>query len=437
MKRFKKIFILLLFFLLNICNYAFSQNNYSNAAIQIYNSGVNFHKQHNFDLAEQKYFQVLKIQPNFIEAKNNLALLYYNKAVNNLSSSNYTDSIVYAQKALSYGYKPLECYNIIANCYMQMKDYENLILIGNKLDTLSPNDEFILNYLALAYMNTNQNEKARDIYQKILLINPDDKAAQQNIKYINYCHSQKVLNNSINNLPTVAHAPASLYRLIKPSAGITQGTVDKMKYILDLIWSEPNGQILLQEFLNKKIPIKISQGTVTANAMLQNKKNTLLLYGFIPVFSYDTSSISVNIAFNYISDFFNPNIDSGHRIYDLQVFVHEFGHAFMLCKNSGHRDSIEEELGVSMIGFNSAYKIIIGKGLTKEQTEEYSLNVLQSLLSDEHRNLPVYNGFVSEIQRYGIVMPYPEIYSNLPAMYKKLLCEEKISPVPNFYVYNR
>jgi len=434
--KIKKILFLISISLFINCN-CFAQGNYSTSAIQIFNAGVAYHKQHNFELAEQKYSQALKVQPDFVEAKKNLSVIYYTKAWENLSAHRCSDSIAYAQKALSDGYSKAECYHVMMNCYKENNDYENIILIGNKLKELTPNDAAVLDNLALAYLKTHQDEKARKMYYEVLLINPKDNVAQQNLKYISYVRNEQFLNNSVNNLPVVPHAPVALYRLIKPSGGITKNTVEKTKYILDLIWNEPNGQMLLQQVQDNKIPINITQGAVTANAQQQKKTNTLMLYGFIPIFSYDTASNSVNIAFNYISDFYNPNIDPRRRIYDLQVFIHEFGHAYMFSKTPGHKDAIEEELGVSMLGYNSAYKIITGQYLTREQAIEYSVSVLQSLLSDSHRDLPVHNGFNNEIQYYGIRLPYPEIYSNLPQMYKKLLYEGKVSPVPNFYVYGK
>lgn len=254
---------------------------------------------------------------------------------------------------------------------------------------------------------------------------------------MSYQRSEQVLNQSLNNIPTTSHAPVSVYKLIKPSHGITQNTVEKMKNILDLVYSEPSGRLMLETLAKKRIKININQGAVTANAMRQKQTNTLMLYGFIPIFSYEVSSNSVNVAFNYISDFYNPNIESRRRIYDLQVFIHEFGHAYMSVKYPGHPNSIEEELGVSMIGYNSAYKIITGQYLTKEQAEFYAMSSLESLLSDEHSKLPVYSGFTQQIQSCGIQMPYPETYQNLPQMYKTLLKEDKIRPVSTFFIYGR
>ena len=88
-----------------------------------------------------------------------------------------------------------------------------------------------------------------------------------------------------------------------------------------------------------------------------------------------------------------------------------------------------------MLGYNVAYKIITGEYMTREQTGQYSLDSLQALLLDDHRKLPLYNGFPRFIQGYGISLPYPEVYSHLPMMYKKLLDEGKVAPLPSFYIH--
>lgn len=433
----KKIFYIFLFLFLLFFSekcYAFS---YSSQSISFYNSGVTLQKQGKFDFAEQKYLQALKIQPDFIEAKKNLAIIYHNKALHSYSQDNYTKTVEYAKKAISYGLKREDTYTLLAMGYNYSGDLENAYEVYKKVLSIDPENNDAKQAMAMIDLKMKHYNQAENIYSTILKSNPNDLVSKNNLAYVNSQKNKEILNNSINNLPVVPHAPTALYRLIKPSAGITQNTVSRTKNILDLVWSEPNGKILLQELINKKIPITITQGAITANSVQQKQTNTLKLYGIIPIFSYDTSSLSVNIAFNYISDFYNPNIDAEHRIYDLQVFIHEFGHAFMNCKQPNHSNSIEEELGVSMIGLNSAYKIITGQYLDKMQTEQYSMNVLQSLLSDDHNKLPIYSGFFKNIQNYCINLPYPETYSNLPLMYRKLRADGRIAPVQNFYIYGR
>jgi len=401
-KRLKKILVVLLLFLVQ-CSVCFATNTYSSAAIQLYNSGVAYQRQGKYEIAEQKYNRVLKIQPNFAEAKHNLAVLYQVQAQNSYSNENYSNAIIYTKKALKFKPNDVNSYEIMAQCYSAMQDYNN----------------------------------ANIIYNKILKSNPNDKIAQQNLKYVSYQHSEKVLTESLNNISIGHIAPNALYKLIKPSPGIDANTVEQMKTILDLVWSEPNGQHLLQTLMIAKTPINIGYNNVEANAQKTQKQRTFYAYGFIPVFTYTSNSNSVNISFNYISDFNNPNLEAHNRIYDLQVFIHEFGHAFMNVKKPKGYNSIEEELGVSMIGYNIANKVLTGKYLDRKQTELYSMGCLQSLLGDNHRNLPVYGNFNNFMQGFGVLMPYPEVYSNLPSMYKKLLSEGKVNPVPSFNQYLR
>lgn len=412
------------------------QNEYSHSAIVIYNSGVSLQNQGKYEQAQEKYNQALKMQPDFVEAKKNLGILYYNLAIKKYSNENYTQAIEYSQKSLQFGQRQIDVYEIIARSYSEMNDFANAEVAYGKIIELSPsNNDSAMNSLAQIYLKTKDYEKAYVLYNKILKLNPNDKIAKQNLDYVSYYRDEKNLSLAINNIQSSQSAPKSLHRLIKRSSGISKDTTRKMENILDLIWSEPNGQILLKGLLSKKVHINITQGCLGANATKQQKQNTILLYGFIPIYSYKTSSIAVNIPFNYISDFYNPNLDARQRIYSLQVFVHEFGHAFINIKNPNHSNSIEEELGVSMIGYNCAYKIITGKYLTKDQTESYSNGTLQSLLSDEHRNLPVESGFNNEIKYYGINMPYVNVYSNLAQNYQKLLDEGNIKPVSNFRSY--
>lgn len=107
----------------------------------------------------------------------------------------------------------------------------------------------------------------------------------------------------------------------------------------------------------------------------------------------------------------------------------------MGLKRTNDIDSLEEEFGGDMIGYNVALKIITGQYMNKGQAQIYSLDSLTGGLNDEHRNLPVYSGFNQAVQKNGIVMPYPEVYSNIPLLYKKLLQQNKVPHVPSLDAY--
>lgn len=62
-------------------------------------------------------------------------------------------------------------YSLIGDAYMEQKDYQNASTWYNKASDYKPNKEFTPTYMmkaALAYEKLNQNEKAKEVYQKII-----------------------------------------------------------------------------------------------------------------------------------------------------------------------------------------------------------------------------------------------------------------------------
>lgn len=428
----KKILVLILF-LMSI-NSVFAHN-YSTESINIYNSAVALQKQGKYELAEEKYMLALKIQPNFIEAKKNLSILYYNQSIKYLSQDNFNGSIKYANTAIAYGYNKTECYHVMANVYKESEDYVNLISVCEKLNILTPNDDNVLNYLALAYLKSGQTEKAQNVYKKILLIIPNDRVAKQNLEYINYKKNDEFLSRSLNNIQVAEHAPKKIYKLIKRNRKIPKSYVLSTQRILDLVWSGPDGRKMLLALRQNKIPIRLLTNDKKAETLHNTQVTTTYTYGMVPVNTFTSYSTTVVIPLKHIDEFNNPNLDSRTRIYNLQAFLHEFGHAYMFIIDPNNKNSLQEEMGVSMLGYNIANKIITGEYLTREQTQRYSQDCLISLLGDDHRNLPVFSTFNRKLRLQGIYLPYPEEYIDLPVMYKKLLDEGKVSPAPTFFTY--
>jgi tetratricopeptide (TPR) repeat protein len=431
----KKILILIIF-LLSI-NSAFAQSNYSSSAIQIFNSGVTYHKQHHYEQAEQKYELALKIQPDFAEAKKNLSIVYYTQAKDNLSVHKDITAVAYAQKALDEGYGKVECYHIMANCYKDSGDYNNLILVCDKLNSLTPNDENVLNHLALAYLKTGQIEKSQDVYKKILLMNPKNSAANQNLEYINYKRSDILLTQALNNIQVTEHAPKRIYRMIKRSWRVPKPYVLEAQRIIDLIWSEPTGRKMLLALREEGIPIRIVPNDKKTITMHETQTTTTYAYGKVPLNTMTYYSTTVIIPIKHIDGFNNVDLEPKTRIYHLHAFLHEMGHAYMFTISQNNKDSIEEELGVSMLGYNIANKIVTGEYLTREEIKYYSKGCMIALLKDDHRNLPVFGYFNRKLMMNGVYLPYFEEYADIPIMYKKLLDDGKVSPADTFspYIY--
>lgn len=434
MKSFKKLFITTIFII--IATGAAFAANYSPRAIQAYNIAATYQNQGKYELAEKQYKLVLSLQPDFTEAKNNLGSLYYNLAIEAFNKPDYFNAISYARKSLQSKPNNVEMLSMIGNSYLKLKRNDDAITAYKKVLSLDSNNVDTMHSLAQLYLIEQQYTKAAPLYRKLLNIAPNDTVALQNSKYLTSKMQDNNLDESLNNIKISQKAPIEIYKLIKPSKGVPPEAVEHTKTMLDLIWSDPTGKLLLDNLVKSKISINLTtQGVYDANATQTKKSNTFYLYGCLPIFTWDRQSVAVNIPFMYIENFTNPHISPYQRIYSLHALVHEFCHAYRDIKFPNCNNSIEEELGASMIGLNISYKVVTGEYLTQSQTEAQSMNVLQSLLSDNHRTLPVYSGFNKNMQTKGIILPYPEIYSNLPQMYKCLLSEGKISRVPNFSIY--
>lgn len=395
----KKILIKLLLLIICFCNLhqpcAFAQVqvvNYSNEVIKLYNEGTILCGQGKYELAEQKYNQVLKIQPNLSQAKNNLAMIYQKWALNYCKEKNYDKAILYSKKALQLKPNDINLLIVIAECYTNLRDYNN----------------------------------AYEYYEKILAINPNNEDIKRNFQVVKYYYNEKILNNQLNNIEVAHNSPDSLYALIKPTAGISDNDIEGMKNILDMIWNEPTGQKLLQCLIDNNIPINLTK----------EDKIPCIKKTYANGITSTKCTIEVIIPVKTIVGFNDKNSTTYLRIYNLTAFVHEFGHAFISVKkpNDGV-GSMEEELGASMIGYNVSLKAITGQYLDKGQAQIYSLDSFKNILADNHKNLPVYSGFNQAMQKNGIVMPYPEVYSNIPLMYKKLFKENKVPHVPSLDAY--
>lgn len=424
MKNLKHIFLVLLFYFFFFPK-CFA-NNYSNDAVLMYNSAAALQNQGKFELAEQKYNQVLKIQPDFVEVKHNLAIIYKKYADKSYDKKEYSNALSFCKKALSFNPDKTEVYETMASSYLNLKDYDNAIKCYNKLLQENPNDIELLHSLAQAYIKSNKLDKAAKIYQKILQISPNDKVAQNNLKYTDYQATEQKLDESLDNLMISQNAPKSVYALLLPEPDVSKQTRQTMRTILDLTYSDPSGRIMLQELVKKHVFINILAENSKANTTTEGQKQTIYAYGILPLATFNSSTVKVNIPIQYINNFSNPNLSAHKRVYNLQVFIHELGHAFIHLKYPNDENSLEEEIGVSLIGYNIASKVLTGQYLTKAQAQSYALNCLMVSFRDEHRTLPFYGGFNKRIQKYGIVMPYPETYSNLETMYQKLVSEGKI-----------
>lgn len=306
-------------------------------------------------------------------------------------------------------------YNLFFQAYNE-KNYSNAVYYGEQSVPYMPGDPKNLAALAYSYYELKNYQKASDYYNKALSLDPNNEDLKKKIKYLNAYIEDDNLNKSINNIRVTEKAPARLYALIKTN--LSSSVKSEVEGIFDLVWNVPDGRRLLTTIWENRIPINIIQSDDIAHttALVSNGKSTVQ---------------SITIPLKYIDKLNNPSLSGVARIDAFATFLHEFGHAYSRINDPSSFNSMEEEMGVEMIGFNISYRIVTGSYLNKKQVEGFYPHMFEGLLSDDHRNLPVYSGFNKRVQSYGISLPYPEVYSDFVPMYKKLLSEGKTTNIPS------
>lgn len=321
----------------------------------------------------------------------------------NPTSINSTDYTQQAQADYTYFIKAYD-----------EKNYENAIYYGEKVLLIDPNNINFLETLTYCYSKINNYEKSIQYCKKILSIDPNNNYAKKQLAYASENIQDENLSNGINSVVVGAKAPSKMYALIKTN--LSADIRKEVEGIIDLVYSDINGKIMLNTIYEKNIPININESGPRAQV------NVTELNGVSTVENID-------IPVKEIHTLNNTNLSPFLRISSFMTFMHEFGHAYTRIKDPYISNSMEEELGISMIGYNIAYVIVQKRYLTDEEVKMYSMLILQAMLSDDHKELPVYSGFNKKMESYCIQMPAPQLYSDIPGMYKKLLSEGKTTHV--------
>lgn len=370
----KRPFILLIILIIGLIILKTSGRWDSLVAENICIQGQKLEQQGQYELAEQKYIEAVKIVPNYLPVKNCIINFYRNQLNKYYTENNYEKATYYGEKLIINNIANADDYFTSADCYRQL----------------------------------NNHEKAVDCLKKGLIIRPNDLMAQADLK-------EEQLNVQINNIRIMEKAPDQIYSLIKTDL---TDVVEEVRGILDLVWSVSEGRIMLKTLWRNQIPIEILQADhngLTRLEYINGKANVL--------------SVEVPVAQIYHLN--DKTLTAQQRIYYMNVFMHEFGHAFFAARSPISKNSLEEEMGVDMLGYNIAYKIITGDYMTLNDVQRLSPAIMQALLSDDHKDLPVFSDFNEKIKDFGIFLPYPEVYSDLPAIYKQLLSDGAVSHVPN------
>jgi tetratricopeptide (TPR) repeat protein len=267
--------------------------------------------------------------------------------------------------------------------------------------------------LGIMYEQYKQYNYAVYYYEKTLQANPSHDEARKKIDVLKY-------SGRIDSILTNKQAPQELLNLVSIESDVQPEILNKFYDVLNLLWSDSEGQKLLYIIQYNKIPLKINrggQGNTNAEGHSQYKYTT---DGFKVTRTLFSKKLVINIGEDQVIKLRNFDLSAYERVEALESVIHEICHCVRSIINDSEQDAMSEEISASIVGFNISSRIINGRDLTRQEVNAHSKALMGGLLSDSHRELPVYNNFNSEIKSIGIALPYIDVYENIVELYRSV-----------------
>lgn len=453
--RKNNVFKILVFCMLFVAsNTAFGANTfdfYKQNAMKYFNSG-------NYTKAAENFEQMKKWIPNDPNIYFNTALAYKNSNNPDKALLNVNKAIALSPKSVQYYrlahfiYKDKaqfdKAYTAIEKAYNLNPEYQGVRYLYSEISAIIARDYIFINDTIKAekYINTalkvattsellqnaaqiflqeKQYQQAMIFYNKLLKINPQDRIALNNKKFIeNICSretAQTAINAKIATLPAVYTFPEKLYKKIEFKNIFFPETSDRLYKMLELIWNDEKGRILMERIVQKKLKIRVSGSLTKSNVYNSQQQYTYYAYGVVPIKFNANKVIEINLEERCMQLFFNNEVEPELRLFALNTLIHEFSHAVAATSSPILDNSIEEEMAVSMIGANITNRIIYGRDMTYDEVYDYSPKVFYTLLLDEHKELQLMNNFYDKMKNFeSVIPPNSYLYRDLPGVYARM-----------------
>ena len=178
-------------------------NNINRLANDFYQKALAALERNNLDYAIEMFIQSLNVEPNFTQARQYLRATQMKKTESAggfkrmftaakltplltkakvLLQKNPADAMTHAEQALTEDPKNGQALLLLAEAAEVAKFPETVVQTLETYTRLNPKDTKTLNWLARAYTAAGQHAQARDTYERLLQVNPNDFDAQKGIK---------------------------------------------------------------------------------------------------------------------------------------------------------------------------------------------------------------------------------------------------------------
>ena len=133
---------------------------------ETFNKAIEYHKIKKIYLAKELYSEVIKKDPNHINALNNLGIIFY-------SLKKFDDAIKVFQKAITVNFNFISAHNNLGLVYSELRNFQKAIASYEKAIKINPNYFDAQYNVGLAYYKSKEYLKSINSYEKAIRINPN------------------------------------------------------------------------------------------------------------------------------------------------------------------------------------------------------------------------------------------------------------------------
>lgn len=363
----------------------------------------------------------------------------YDKAISRLTKYLMYRNQTKDKDTLADGYNLLgECYLKKNYCYSAASNFKKALKINKKHFLANKNlgliyykdgnnekakyylnmalkekrDAVALKILGHIYTRMKDVEQARSCFAESIAIDSDDYGTQIGFILSNFYYNQRALRKGTEiDIKPKEKAPESLHKLIKADAFVSNEKLSKLQNIIDLIWNDKEGEILLTVVDDNRITIVLESGNTDSNLTFPDYNITYVdgdQTRYVPVSELEEGN-KFKIKINEKK--FTENYET--TLYDsISSVVSPICHAVYRQSHYTKEISKEEDLLCNLIGSNIAKRIIHNENLSKSETIN---EALMSNVTDLHNKSNKKNKdsfFLKSMRELNVNPPNYELYSD-------------------------
>lgn len=312
-------------------------------------------------------------------------------------------------------------YNHLKNLgdyYCDKEDFKNAVRYYQQAIIINKN-EADLNKLGLIYFINNNYYDSLKCFEESLKINPKNELTEKKIHYVKYKISRKEKDDNYTQKSPKQTAPEYIHALVKTDGKINdEKDLDKLHKIIDFIWSDNQGKILLKTVANGGLQIYLKQN-IAHSCFMASRINQN--YAYIPYHPELSNLVAYNINVSKkiyikekaISKFQESDTNWFENECAIMVVTHELCHMIKYMHYPTSTDSREEELIAYMFGLDLASKALTDTPLTEDKTIEYATIIYNSVFDRNYHNIVSKDDSAYKLKKLGFELPYYYLYQNM------------------------